>query len=156
MDPEKFIFPEWDSSNDYSYPDLVSFEDENSAEAITDKITLYADGKLIWGVEPDGTKPSDDPNGQDKPEPETVSKIKYGDVNCDGVVTLADSVALRRYASNKKKYPLTAQGKANADCVDAGKGITEADAVAIEAVAAGFIGEADLPMTAAALKKITS
>ena len=55
MDPETNEYPEWDSSNDYSYADLVSFEDDNSAAAITDKVTLYAGDKLIWGTEPDGT-----------------------------------------------------------------------------------------------------
>jgi hypothetical protein len=76
MDDEKYIFPEWDSSNDYSYPDLVSFEDDNAAEAITDKITLYADGKLIWGVEPDGTKPSNEPEPE-KTETYTAPAITF-------------------------------------------------------------------------------
>jgi hypothetical protein len=62
MDPDKYVYPEWDSSNDYSYPDLVSFDDDNAAEAITDKITLYADGKLIWGTEPNGKTPADETN----------------------------------------------------------------------------------------------
>ena len=43
------------TANDYSYADLVSFEDDNSAAAITHKVTLYAGDKLIWGTEPDGT-----------------------------------------------------------------------------------------------------
>ncbi|WP_294483836.1 glycoside hydrolase family 9 protein [uncultured Ruminococcus sp.] len=60
MDPDKYVYPEWDSSNDYSYPDLVSFDDDNAAEAITDKITLYADGKLIWGTEPNGKTAADE------------------------------------------------------------------------------------------------
>ena len=148
MDPVKFVYPEWDSSNDYSYSDLVSFEDDNSAAAITDKITLYADGKLIWGTEPDGTTASDEPSPSD-----TESRILYGDVNCDGVVNTADVTAIYQYGKNKKAHPLTAQGKINADCIDAGNGITNDDAKAIKAIAAGFIADADLPMTAAALKK---
>ncbi|WP_295155165.1 glycoside hydrolase family 9 protein, partial [uncultured Ruminococcus sp.] len=65
MDPDKYIFPEWDSTNDYSYGDLVSFDDDNAAEAITDKITLYADGKLIWGTEPNGKTASDESENTD-------------------------------------------------------------------------------------------
>lgn len=49
----------WDSSNDYSYGDLISFEDDNDAAAITKKIPAYANGELVWGEEPDGTTPSD-------------------------------------------------------------------------------------------------
>lgn len=50
----------WDSSNDYSYSDLVSFEDDNDAAALTETITCYVDDVLVWGTEPDGTS-ADDP-----------------------------------------------------------------------------------------------
>ena len=151
MDQQKYVYPKWDSSNDYSYSDLVSFEDDNSAAAITDKITLYADDKLIWGVEPDGTTPSAD-------EPINVSNknVNYGDADCDGVVTIADAVAVSRYLANAKKYPLTEAGKLNADCVDAGKGITADDVTAIQVIASGSVNGSDLPLTASSLKKITA
>lgn len=44
--------PVWDSSNDYSFDGLVK-QDMN----VTDKITMYDGDTLIWGTEPDGTKP---------------------------------------------------------------------------------------------------
>ena len=41
---------EWDPYNDYSSKDL----DKTDA---TPYITVYDGDKLIWGIEPDGTKP---------------------------------------------------------------------------------------------------
>ena len=58
MNPETYDTT-WDSSNDYSYGDLISFEDDNDAASITKKIPAYANGELVWGEEPDGTKPSE-------------------------------------------------------------------------------------------------
>ncbi len=111
----------WDSKNDYSYADLVSFADENEAAAITDKITLYADDKLVWGVEPDGTTPADS----------TSSDILYGDANCDKQVNMADAVLVMQSVSNPDKYKLSAKGEINAD-VDGNSGITNKDALAIQ------------------------
>ncbi|MGN0620342.1 MAG: glycoside hydrolase family 9 protein [Porcipelethomonas sp.] len=86
------VFPDyqsgWDASNDYSNQDLLDSEEPVK----TDKITVYKDGVLIYGVEPDGTVP-DTP-----PSPE--SNIK-GDVNLDGKVTVADLTALNKYLLNK-------------------------------------------------------
>lgn len=171
MDPDKNIYPEWDSSNDYSYSDLISFEDDNSAAAITDKITLYADDRLIWGIEPDGTKGEDTaptkaatdetatkPATTTAPSANTDTKpdAAYGDANCDGKVTLADSLAILQFVANEEKYPLTAQGKINADCVDAGKGITAMDAIAIQAIDTSIIKESDLPIESTVLDKALS
>jgi len=44
----------WDPSNDYSFAGLSN---DTSNLAITDKITMYDNGVLIWGTEPDGTTP---------------------------------------------------------------------------------------------------
>ena len=44
MNPETFDTV-WDSTNDYSYSDLISFEDDNDAAALTDKVTAYVDGE---------------------------------------------------------------------------------------------------------------
>ena len=41
----------WDSSNDYSFKGIENDTIE------TPYITLYDGDKLIWGIEPDGTKP---------------------------------------------------------------------------------------------------
>ena len=72
---------------------------------MTDKITVYQDGVLIYGTEPDGTTPSETTESSDK--------ILEGDVNVDGSVTLADLTALNKYLV--KKSQLKAQALANAD-----------------------------------------
>ena len=41
---------EWDPSNDYSFKDL-------DKEDASPYITVYEGDQLIWGIEPDGTKP---------------------------------------------------------------------------------------------------
>ncbi len=92
----------WDSSNDYSYEDLISFEDDNDAAILTDKITVYVNGELVGGVEPDGTSADSAPTGVD-----------YGDVNCDGKVNILDVIALNK--SLLIGEALTAQGEKNAD-----------------------------------------
>ena len=45
----------WDPTNDYSYAGLEQGGED--AMAVTDHITMYDGDTLIWGVEPDGTKP---------------------------------------------------------------------------------------------------
>lgn len=132
MDPETYEVTPWDSSNDYSYSDLISFEDDNAASAITDKITLYSYGELVWGVEPDGTSPSD--------EPTTSGNIIYGDANCDGDVTLSDAVLILQSLAAPDLYDvggshknhITAQGLKNADCDAKPDGVTSADALTIQ------------------------
>ncbi|MDE5992571.1 MAG: glycoside hydrolase, partial [Oscillospiraceae bacterium] len=122
----------WDSTNDYSYGDLVSFEDDNDAAAITDKITLYADDKIVWGVEPDGTSAENSTSGSD-------SKKLIGDANCDGKVTIADSTAILQALGNQDKYGLSKQGEINADCCNVGDGVKTTDALAIQKLDAKMI-----------------
>ena len=123
MNPETFDTV-WDSTNYYSYSDLISFEDDNDAAALTDKVTAYVDGELIWGVEPDGTTPKTTDNTEDK--------TLYGDANCDGNVDISDAVLIKCFLINSKKYSLSAQGKKNADVQGNGNGINAQDAVAIQ------------------------
>ena len=98
------VFPNyqtgWNADNDYSNADLLDGE-----SVVTDKITVYQDGVLIYGTEPDGTTPSETTEPSDK--------ILEGDVNVDGSVTLADLTALNKYLV--KKSQLKAQALANAD-----------------------------------------
>lgn len=122
----------WDSTNDYSYKDLISFADNNDAAVITDKITLYSNDKLIWGVEPDGTKPEATTDS-------SSSKTLYGDANCDGKVDISDVVMVRRYLVNSVKFPITAQGLINADVQGKSNGINAQDAVTIQQYAFGNI-----------------
>ena len=158
MDPETFEAPKWDSTNDYSYADLVSFEDDNDAAAITEKITLYGDDKLIWGEEPDGTRPENSKPAA-KPETTTTKKtdtavttttstkaeatakdVVYGDANCDKSVDISDAVLVMQSIANPSKYGekgtdknhITEKGSVNADCSTPGDGVTNKDALAIQ------------------------
>ena len=57
---------------------------------------------------------------------------KYGDVNCDGEVNVADVVLLNKWLNNNADYAITEQGKVNADAdLTDDKGITLADSEAI-------------------------
>ena len=138
----------WDSSNDYSYSDLISFEDDNDAAAITKKIPAYANGKLVWGEEPDGTKPSETTDvtttgTTDKGTATTItttttaatvsgsgsgSSVLYGDVNLDSRIAITDAVLLNRAVSDTVK--LNAQAALNADC-DANGELSGNDAVVL-------------------------
>ncbi|MBO4878260.1 MAG: dockerin type I repeat-containing protein [Ruminococcus sp.] len=66
-----------------------------------------------------------------------VSRLA-GDANLDGKVNVADAVSALQFVANNTKYPLTAQGEANADC-DGVKGITGSDALYIQKIDAGII-----------------
>lgn len=80
-------------------------------------------------------------------DPTAESKNYYGDANCDGKVTLADALAVLQFVANADKYPLSEQGQKNADCVDAGKGITAMDSVAIQMIDTQQMPEDALPVT---------
>jgi len=67
-----------------------------------------------------------------------AAQTKAGDANEDGIVNVADAVAVLQYVANKAKYPLSAAGAANADC-DGISGITGTDAITIQKMDAGII-----------------
>lgn len=139
MDPvqnDKFTFI-WDPTNDYSRSELKTAEELgvslNVAPYLYDKITMYVDGEQVWGVAPDGSKPSDVKN-----QPATTTKqadtttktsttstksnepeakaANFGDVNCDDSVDVSDVVLLNRFFVEDKKAKITDQGMLNADC----------------------------------------
>ena len=56
--------------------------------------------------------------------------VLYGDTNCDGTVNIADVVMLNKYLTNAEKYPVTDNGKKNADC-DTKAGLTTNDSYCI-------------------------
>ena len=56
----------------------------------------------------------------------------WGDVNCDGDVSMSDIVCLEQFMANEIKYPLTKQGKINADVFQPGSGITGMDLLCIQ------------------------
>lgn len=107
------VFPNyqtgWDAANDYSNSDLLGLKENETT--VTDKITVYENGVLIYGVEPDGTSPSE----TEKPD---ISKIK-GDTNLNGTIETADLVLLNKHLI--KKSVLKEQALLNADVNDDNK-----------------------------------
>lgn len=87
------VFPNygngWEASNDYSNADIM---DTLGAEegVVTDKIPVYNNGVLVYGIEPDGTKP-------DVSTPTEPNEYLKGDVNLNGKVELSDAVLLIKY-----------------------------------------------------------
>ncbi|MBQ6944649.1 MAG: leucine-rich repeat protein [Ruminococcus sp.] len=75
-----------------------------------------------------------------------ISKINYGDANCDGSLTIADATAIFQAISNKDKYALSEQGAINADVCNRGDGILISDAITIQKVDAKLYSAADLPV----------
>ncbi|MDE5771055.1 MAG: hypothetical protein K2I06_05420 [Ruminococcus sp.] len=59
-----------------------------------------------------------------------------GDTDCDSSVNINDAILVMQSIANPDKYKLTMQGKANADVVGDGDGITNSDALAIQEIAA--------------------
>ncbi|MGN1481552.1 glycoside hydrolase family 9 protein [Porcipelethomonas sp.] len=102
------VFPNyqsgWDASNDYSNTDLLNLEDGESA--ITDKITIYENGVLIYGVEPDGTTPSETTGSSEE-------KVLKGDTNLDKSLNISDLVLLNKHLT--RQASLKNQALANAD-----------------------------------------
>ncbi len=74
--------------------------------------------------------------------PGPAPDVNYGDANCDGSLSLADAILIMQYIGNPDAYgvggteasAMTEQGAANADCCDAGDGITNKDALAVQSV----------------------
>ena len=60
------------------------------------------------------------------------SEVKYGDSNNDGLLNMADAVAVMQSLANPDKYRLTEQGALNADVAGNNDGITNYDALAIQ------------------------
>ena len=117
----------WDSSNDYSREGLASEEESgkslNECPEEFDRITLYVDGKHVWGTAPEGCP---EPEGYTEPISTTKvsdigkSDVSYGDVNCDKEVDVSDAVLLARLVAEDAGANVTAQGKLNADCLKDG------------------------------------
>ena len=101
----------WDATNDYSNEGLSGLEDPIK----TDKITVYENGKLIYGVEPDGTKPEQTTPTKPavKPTDPPVSSAVWGDANADDSFSVSDVVLMAGFLTKKKT--LSANGASNAD-----------------------------------------
>ena len=120
----------WDPTNDWSYKGGISKDtDLKKANSLNKNMTMYVDGKLVWGTEPDGTEP--EPYTVPGKEPvsstttttttsttttstttttvttsttSTVDDILWGDTNCDGTVELADAILIMQSLANPDKY----------------------------------------------------
>ncbi len=67
-------------------------------------------------------------------------KTVFGDANEDGEVNMSDAVAIMRSQADPDEFPLTAQGRKNAD-VFGGDGVTNEDALTIQKYEAGIVTE---------------
>lgn len=143
----------WDASNDWSYEGIEDAPNElKYKSALNEHITMYVDDVLVWGIEPDGTKPDLSQPATKPVTPTTTPATKpsesgdklIGDANCDGTVDLADATAIIQHIGNEARYALSERGFINADCTDDGK-VTGADAMAIQKLEAKQISS--LPYT---------
>ena len=140
----------WDASNDWSAQGLKSGGEMDMVT--TPYITMYDGDTLLWGEEPDGTKPApytpptrsgadvttptDGPTDAptdaptDKPtEPQddpVPTGVLYGDADVNGVVDILDVIALNK--SLLGGLTLTDEGRMNAD-VDINKTVDTTDAL---------------------------
>ena len=100
----------WDPTDDYSRIPLHTADELgvplNEAPELTETITMYVEGEHVWGVAPNGSDSG------------TVSDMTYGDVDCNGSITIADAVLLSRFIAEDTNVTLTDQGRENADCVN--------------------------------------
>jgi len=158
----------WDPANEWPFEGVTATDSLKDPASYNKHIPMYVNGALVWGEEPDGTKavpgadigaaeppvvtPTEpvvdptDPVVEPTDEPtEPVGDILYGDANCDGKVTIADSTAILQSLGNPDKYALSAQGAANAD-VNGESGITADDAITILKVDAKLLDAKELPL----------
>ena len=158
--------PDW--LNDYTKTSLtastdndVTFELYSRKCSAGDRITLGGNGQSGYCVNyivlaSALAQPATDPPTEPPTEPETVPPTEppteeetaapvYGDANDDGMVNVADAVAVLQYTANQTKYPMTEYQQLCAD-IDGAPGITGMDAIIIQKVDAGLINRADLPL----------
>lgn len=95
----------WDASNDYSFQELVQGGEDAMID--TPYMTVYDGDTLIWGTEPDGTKPSENTGGGDSD--------LLGDINVDGKFGVSDLVLLNGYLVNNPLSKVTEKGGKNGD-----------------------------------------
>lgn len=118
-----------------------------------DKVVLGGNGQTSYCVNyivlakadsQPATEATTEPETAAPTEDETAAPV-YGDANGDGVVNVADAVAVLQYTANKSKYPLTEYQLLCAD-IDGAPGITGSDAIIIQKVDAGLVRRDELPL----------
>jgi len=74
----------------------------------TDNICVYDDGVLVGGIEPDGTKPATPtPTSSQPPSdaPTPTAKKSNLDITGDGVINMADVIAIAKKFNTTKNDP---------------------------------------------------
>ena len=110
----------FDPTNDYSRSEMVTADELgvplNEAPQYYDLCTMAVDGVKVWGVAPEGA-PDFESNGTDEPvNNPSDEKVSYGDVNCDGKITISDAILCSRLSASDTTADISAQGRKNADC----------------------------------------
>ena len=110
-----------------------------------DSIKVYTDGS---GSVTPTNPPVTNPPATNPPatNPPSSNVTLYGDANCDGKVTIADSTAILQHLGNQDKYGLSTQGLANADVCNNGDGVKTSDAIAIQMVDASILKASNFPI----------
>ncbi len=130
----------WDSSNDYSRDGMVSEEELgkslNECPEECQSIVMYVDGEHVWGTPPAGA-----PDAVD--EPNEVTKLTWGDVDCNTTVNIADAVLLARYLAEDSAVTVSAEGKENAN-VKNDENVDSADLALLIEYLAGLVKYSDL------------
>lgn len=150
----------WDPSNDWSYAGVEDATDLKKSDSLNEHFTMYVNGALVWGEEPDGTTGSSGADlgneqpitpGTSTPSTQTTESVQttttskeqegsflYGDADCSGLVDVSDAVLISRFVLSDPDAEITDQGKLNADC-DGEKGITSSDAIRVVQHIAGLV-----------------
>lgn len=151
----------WDPSNDWSYDGVksgINLSPTSYKAALNEHITMYVNGALVWGEEPDGTKavpgadlgeqkdPSTNPTDPTGPTG-TIEPKLWGDANSNGKVEIADAVLILQAVANKDKYgvggtdenAITPEGLLSADCYQPGSDLTSKDALAVQKKLCGLL-----------------
>jgi len=118
---------EYFTGNKTEHPRITTDEPEQTTAP--DQTTLPQDGTTLPAEDDTTVKPA--------------GKTKYGDVNCDTNIDVADAVLLARYCAEDKEISVTGQGLINAEVTGDGK-VTAEDNARIMLYLATFISEVEL------------
>ena len=111
---------------------------DNAEAWSVNEVTINWNSPLVWMSsfmydEAAKATGKDDPTKPTTPSnPGDLKVTLWGDADVDGDVDIDDAVLIMQSIANPDKYKLEPQGKVNADVVDNGKGITNADALAAQ------------------------
>ncbi len=143
----------WDSSNDWSFNGgLADATDLKKDDSLNKHITMYVNGVLVWGEEPDGTVPTksdyvpkrsaqggpgtedptketeteskEDPTKDDPTDSTGLKPTLLGDANLDKQVNVADAVLVMQVATNPDKY---GRGKTDLSIKEQGEANADVD-----------------------------